>query len=81
MTQIVPSGSTAVMARRVEAPDSLDFFPTPPWATRALVEHVLFRRALIDCVRLPDLVTSPPDPCLGFVRQRLTAPDDVARFA
>lgn len=31
-----PSGSTAVMARRAEPPDSLDFFPTPPWATRAL---------------------------------------------
>lgn len=29
------------MARRVEPPDSLDFFPTPPWATRALCEHVL----------------------------------------
>lgn len=25
------------MARRVEAPDSLDYFPTPPWATRALI--------------------------------------------
>lgn len=33
--------STAVMARRHEPHDSLDFFPTPPWATRALVEHVL----------------------------------------
>lgn len=33
--------STAVMQRRVEPADSLDFFPTPPWATRALVEHVL----------------------------------------
>jgi hypothetical protein len=33
--------STAVMARRVEPADSLDFFPTPPWATRALCEHVL----------------------------------------
>lgn len=30
--------SSAVMAQRVEAPDSLDFFPTPPWATRALIE-------------------------------------------
>ena len=30
--------STAVMQRRVEAPDSLDDFPTPPWATRALCE-------------------------------------------
>lgn len=28
--------SHAVMAQRVEAHDSLDFFPTPPWATRAL---------------------------------------------
>lgn len=37
----LPSGSTAVMARRVEPPDSLDFFPTPPWATRALCHLVL----------------------------------------
>lgn len=29
------------MASRREPPDSLDFFPTPPWATRALCEHVL----------------------------------------
>jgi len=29
------------MAQRVEAPNSLDDFPTPPWATRALVEHVI----------------------------------------
>ena len=28
------------MAQRHEAPDSLDFFPTPPWATRALCEWV-----------------------------------------
>lgn len=27
----------AVVARRIEPADSLDFFPTPPWATRALV--------------------------------------------
>lgn len=33
--------SHAVMAQRHEPPDSLDFFPTPPWATRALVECVL----------------------------------------
>lgn len=33
--------SVAVMARRMEPADSLDFFPTPPWATRALCEHVL----------------------------------------
>ncbi len=33
--------NTAVMASRREPPDSLDFFPTPPPATRALVEDVL----------------------------------------
>lgn len=30
--------SAAVMARRVEPHDGLDYFPTPPWATRALCE-------------------------------------------
>lgn len=35
--------STAVMARRLEPADSLDFFPTPPWATRALMQNVLPR--------------------------------------
>ncbi len=29
------------MAQRTEADDSLDDFPTPPWATRALIEHVI----------------------------------------
>jgi hypothetical protein len=33
--------SHAVMAQRHEAKDSLDDFPTPPWATRALAEHVI----------------------------------------
>lgn len=33
--------STAVMQRRVEPHDSLDDFPTPPWATRALCEFLL----------------------------------------
>lgn len=33
--------SHAVMSQRIEAKDSPDDFPTPPWATRALVEHVL----------------------------------------
>lgn len=33
--------SHAVMAQRAEPHDSLDFFPTPPWATRALCEHVI----------------------------------------
>ncbi|RWE29172.1 MAG: SAM-dependent methyltransferase [Mesorhizobium sp.] len=33
--------SHAVMAQRHEAGDSADDFPTPPWATRALIEHVI----------------------------------------
>ena len=32
--------STAVMQRRSEPHDSLDDFPTPPWATRALCERL-----------------------------------------
>jgi hypothetical protein len=34
----------AVMAQRIEAKDSPDDFPTPPWATRALIEHILDNR-------------------------------------
>jgi len=30
-----PEGFSAVMAHRVSDPDSLDYFPTPPWAARA----------------------------------------------
>lgn len=33
--------SHAVMSQRIESLDSPDDFPTPPWATRALLEHVL----------------------------------------
>lgn len=33
--------SHAVMSQRIEAANSLDDFPTPPWATRALLEYVL----------------------------------------
>jgi len=32
--------SHAVMAQRIEPKESLDFFPTPPWATRALCEWI-----------------------------------------
>ncbi len=41
-----PAGATAVMAQRKEPPASLDFFPTPPWSTRALFKHVLMPRML-----------------------------------
>lgn len=33
--------SYAVMAQRKDGLDVLDDFPTPPWATRALMEHVI----------------------------------------
>lgn len=39
--------SHAVMAQRHEADDSLDDFPTQPWGTRALFEHVLPRESYI----------------------------------
>ncbi len=31
--------SHAVMAQRVESAESLDDFPTPPWAARAFLSH------------------------------------------
>lgn len=33
--------SNAVMATRVEPKDSLDWFATPPWGTRALCHHII----------------------------------------
>src|SRR5215218_772604 len=39
--RLVQNTSNAVMATRIEPRDSLDDFPTPPWATRGLIEHVL----------------------------------------
>lgn len=33
--------SSAVMSQRIEPSGSLDDFPTPPWAGRALLEHVI----------------------------------------
>jgi hypothetical protein len=36
----VQNTSHAVMAQRIEAADSPDDFPTPPWATRGLMEYV-----------------------------------------
>jgi hypothetical protein len=38
--------SHAVMAQRHETAESPDDFPTPPWATRALVEHVIGKAGL-----------------------------------
>lgn len=35
------NGARSIMGSRQEPDDSLDYFPTPPWATRALFERVL----------------------------------------
>jgi hypothetical protein len=35
------------MAQRNEAQDSLDDFPAPLWATRALIEHVLTNKRVL----------------------------------
>lgn len=45
--------SHAVMSQRKEPHDSLDFFPTPPWATRAI------------CEQLPLVGHVAWDPCCG----------------
>lgn len=38
---MIQNRSSAVMQQRKEPHDSLDDFPTPPWAARALMEHVI----------------------------------------
>lgn len=57
MTGFLPFGARSIMASRREPPDGLDFFPTPPWATRAFVQHValpvLGVRADVDVVSDP----------------------------
>lgn len=40
VAKALPGGARALMGSRHEPDDSLDYFPTPPWATRALMEHV-----------------------------------------
>lgn len=46
MTAVAPS-SRAVVERRIAPRNGLDYFPTPPWATRALVEHLTSRGELL----------------------------------
>lgn len=47
--------SSAVIQQRSEPHDSLDDFPTPPWATRALCEWLLARSLI-----MPDFVCREP---------------------
>lgn len=46
----VAPANRAVVHRRLEPADSLDFFPTPPWAVRALMVHILGARGHRDAV-------------------------------
>ncbi|WP_152599435.1 SAM-dependent DNA methyltransferase [Hoeflea sp. BAL378] len=55
------SGLAKVMNDRQHPADSLDYFPTPPWATRALLHEVLPRRE--DGVSFSELRAL--DPCAG----------------
>lgn len=48
LPKALPSGARAIMGSRAEPDDSLDYFPTPPWATRVLVEVVLARLGVSD---------------------------------
>lgn len=54
---MMPSAARVVAHRRMEPADSLDFFPTPPWATRAPFVHIIGRRGFQDLV--------VEDPCCG----------------
>jgi hypothetical protein len=52
--------SSAVMQQRAEADDSLDDFPTAPWAVRALMEHLSsFARWGIPLVQPTDYMREP----------------------
>jgi hypothetical protein len=57
--------SSAVMQQRIEAADSLDDFPTPPWATRALCEFLMKRH------NLPALECREPAANRGFMSRTL----------
>lgn len=54
--------STAVMNSRISPMKALDFFATPPWATRALVEEVLRPEGLLGPAIDGETVL---DPCCG----------------
>jgi hypothetical protein len=58
--------STAVMQRRTEAHDSLDDFPTPPWATRALCEWLIAQGE-----DLPKLTCREPPANRGYMADAL----------
>jgi hypothetical protein len=58
--------SSAVMAQRREPKDSLEDFPTPPWATRALCKFLLER-----CLIWPGMVVREPAANRGHMARAL----------
>lgn len=73
--------SSAVMAQRVEAHDSLDYFPTPPWATRALCEWLKAEAAPINTLSCWEPACGAGDMArpLGEYFRQVRA-SDVARY-
>lgn len=57
----MPGGGLSIAHNRVEPSDSLDFFPTPPWATRALFERVLVHLDRLNACKFQ----TARDPCCG----------------
>lgn len=62
--------SSAVMQQRAEPHDSLDDFPTPPWATRAFIEHGL-KPVLPEWLMLDALSVWEPACNRGFMARPL----------
>lgn len=60
---MVQNTSSAVMNQRREAPDSFDDFPTPPWATRALLE----RYTHSDRTNFEEMIVREPAANRGFM--------------
>ncbi|HWV19506.1 MAG TPA: hypothetical protein VN036_00585 [Devosia sp.] len=58
--EVKTGGARSIMASREQSRESLDYFPTPPWATRALMNDVLPRLG-IDPRRLGVVA----EPCCG----------------
>lgn len=63
-------GAGAVMQQRTESLDSLDFFPTPPWGTRAFCEFVLPRLG-VPVELLKTLVCAEPAAGEGHMSETL----------
>ena len=52
VARVLPNGARAIMGSRREPTASLDYFPTPPKATRALIERVFPVLGVRDCCNL-----------------------------